>query len=87
MQDKREEILISKGVLKSEDGFLKTYVPQVHKENIKEAMDEYAKQMSLEFIGYVLKNMQGHSVDASGNIEVKYKGEWITAEQLFENFL
>jgi hypothetical protein len=31
--------------------------------------------------------MGGHSVDAAGNVEVKFNGEWITPEQLFKNFL
>lgn len=87
MQDKREEIL------KQEcDKIDETIFPVYDKSEyglspIFNAMDEYAKYISLEFIRYALKKMQGHSVDAAENVEIKYKGEWITPEQLFENFL
>lgn len=56
-------------------------------DNILNAMDEYGKEMAIEFLRYVLKNMHGYSVDAAENIEIKWKGEWLTPEQLFENFL
>lgn len=54
---------------------------------VLDAMDEHGKQISISFLKYALEKMGGHSVDAAGNVEIKYKGEWITAEQLFENFL
>ena len=51
------------------------------------AMDENGKQMAIDFLKYTLEKMHGHSVDGAGNVEIKYNGEWLTPEQLFENFL
>ena len=81
MQDKREEILNQYNIRVDE------YDTCYEVSEVKNAMDEYAKYISLEFIRYALKKMQGHSVDAAENVEIKYKDEWITPEQLFENFL
>lgn len=91
--DKREEILHKEFDTQSSDcrtwaediQLAITLNPDVKK--IKNAMDEHAKQMSLEFLQFALQNMHGHSVDAAGNVEIKYNGEWITTEQLFLNFL
>jgi hypothetical protein len=51
------------------------------------AMDEYYKEGVLEAFEYVVKNTTGHHIDEKGNVEFKFKGEWITKQQLFENFL
>jgi hypothetical protein len=51
------------------------------------AMDTYMKETVLEAFEFVAKNTTGHSIDEKGNVEFKYKGEWITSKQLFENFL
>lgn len=93
MPDIRENILHESFVVKSEDG-------RTRREDIKAAikknpdidriylaMDENGKQMSISFLKYVLEHKQGHSVDAAGNVEVKWNGEWLTPEALFENFL
>lgn len=61
------------------------YIPSDN--SIRDVMDEYGKQLSIEFLKYALEKMGGHSIDAAGNVEVKFKGEWLTPEQLFENFL
>lgn len=50
-------------------------------------IDEYMKLTIIEAFAFVAKNITGHSIDQKGNIEFKYKGEWITPEQLFENLL
>jgi hypothetical protein len=91
--DKREAILFETFCAKNEDC-------RTRRDDIKEAikknpdidrvylaMDEHAKQMSLDFLEFTLQKMHGHSVDASGKVEVKYNGEWITIDKLFENFL
>ena len=61
--------------------------PAAYKDAAINAMDENGKQMSLEFIEYVVKNTTGHSIDEDGKVQFKFKGEWINKEQLFENFL
>jgi hypothetical protein len=53
----------------------------------KNAMDIYMQETVLEAFEFVAKNTTGHSIDEKGNVEFKYKGEWITSKQLFENFL
>lgn len=53
----------------------------------KMAMDQYFTERALELLDYVVKNTTGHAIDEEGNVEFKYKGEWISAKQLFENFL
>jgi hypothetical protein len=55
-------------------------------DDAKDAMDVYATEMCLEFLRFALKRIHGHSVDAAQNVEIKYNGEWITPEKLFENF-
>lgn len=90
MGDRREEILIQehdklvddRGYPKDGSKLMLTYRPAA-----LSAMDEYMKECAISFLKYVLEKMQGHSVDAAGNVEVKYNGEWITPETLFENFL
>jgi hypothetical protein len=56
-------------------------------EIIRNAMDAYMKECVLEAFEYVVKNTTGHSIDKEGKVEFKYKGEWISKEALFENFL
>jgi hypothetical protein len=56
-------------------------------EAIYEAMDEYMRESVLEAFEYVVKNTTGHHIDEKGNVEFKFKGEWIDKEQLFQNFL
>lgn len=55
--------------------------------SIKNAMDEYMRESVLEAFEYVVKNTTGHDIDEFGEVHFKYKGEWITKAQLFENFL
>jgi hypothetical protein len=91
--DKRTKILMVEFNPATEDGrewdedlrLAISVNPDIDK--IKNAMDENGKQMSIEFLKFALEKMGGHSVDAAGNVEIKYNGEWITAEKLFENFL
>ncbi len=50
-------------------------------------IDEYMKQTVLEAFEYVVKSTTGHSIDEDGTVHFKYKGEWLSKEELFENFL
>jgi len=52
------------------------------------AADEHAKMMCLELLNFMGKNLVvcGHWSSPDGFL-FKYKGELITKEQLFENFL
>lgn len=93
MPDRREQILYEVFNAESEDcrtrkqdiQFALTLNPDV--DRIYLAMDENGRQMCLDLLTYVVKHTTGHSVDEQGNVEFKYKGEWISSKQLFENFL
>lgn len=61
--------------------------PEAYKEAAIHAMDEYMRESVLEAFEYVVKNTTGHHIDEKGNVEFKFKGEWITTKQLFENFI
>jgi hypothetical protein len=56
-------------------------------EHVLSAMDIYMRESVLEAFEYVVKNTTGHHIDEKGNVEFKFKGEWITTKQLFENFI
>lgn len=62
-----------------------TLNPDLYK--IKNAMDSYMKVSVLEAFEYIVKNTTGHSIDENGKVQFKFKGEWITTKQLFENFI
>ena len=91
MEDARVEILnseYSKWVSEKDLGAIyPSNFPAAYTRAAINAMDEYMKECAISFLKYVLEKMQGHSVDAAGNVEVKYNGEWVTPETLFENFL
>lgn len=53
----------------------------------KQAMDTYMKECCLELLSFVVRNTTGHSIDKDGTVHFKYKGEWLSREELFENFL
>jgi hypothetical protein len=87
MPDKREKILIQehrKFVEAKEDSLI---YPKVYKEAAINAMDAYMKECVTEAFEYVVKNTTGHSIESDGSVSFKFKGEWISKEQLFENFL
>lgn len=80
MSDRREEIL------KNQVGSY-AFDELIDKEpGVITAMDEYMKECCLSLLQYVAENTTDSSVSVNG-VEFKYKGEWISKEQLFENFL
>ena len=91
--DRREGILIKcdeeaggDGLVFDGNGNIIFYDGKV--QPIYNAMDENAKQMCLEFIEFVTHETTGHSYNKTKDeLEFKYKGEWISKEKLFENFL
>ncbi len=92
--DRRTKILMDEFNPDTEDGrtwdadlqLAITLNPDVDK--IKNAMDENGKQMCLEFLEFVIKNMTGHSVcHETDKVEIKYNGQWLSTEELFQNFL
>lgn len=83
--DRRSEILFKEtgGIFDSREGGIT---------GIFNAMDEYMKERSLELLEYMAKNdveceMLGDSDTGSVIPFFYYKGEFLTKEQLFENFL
>jgi hypothetical protein len=80
--DRREEILQS--LTLSEKYFTDDTFTEAQ---IFDAMDEYMKECVLEAFEYVVKNTTGHSIDEDGSVHFKFKGQWLSTEELFENFL
>lgn len=88
--DSREEILnneyrkwVNKIGLSS---IYPAFYPEAYREAAINAMDEYMKECCIALLEYVAFNTTDTLVDVSG-VKFKYKGEWITKERLFENFL
>lgn len=78
MSDRREEILNQHAT--------SVWLGPSQKEIIKLAMDEYMRQTCLELLEYMAK----HTVECEmwvPGARFHFKDEWLTAEQLFENFL
>lgn len=91
MADKREAIALKYGLCKCDEiytsrGLTAPDCPY-HSMCVTEAMDEYMEQCCLELLSYVVRNTTGHSIDKDGTVHFKYKGEWLSKEELFENFL
>lgn len=83
MPDRREEILKAEH-RRGPD----SVTPEGYSQWVLNAMDENGKQMCLDLLEYMAK----HSVECSSTApsmgkRFLYKGEWITKENLFENFL
>ena len=54
----------------------------------KEAMDQYATEMCLELLEYMSKNYIYCSSIGTNKVPTFYfKGQWLTKNQLFKNFL
>lgn len=65
-----------------------TLFPSAYKDAAINAMDENGKRMCLELLEYMAKNRISCGVYSSSEGELfKYRGEYLTAEQLFECFL
>lgn len=83
-KDIREKI-VEPHVQQSKHG---TYILEAN--DVYNCMDEYFERRSMELLEWMSVN----DVDCAGYLENKksgkkfwYKGEWITAEELFKNFL
>jgi len=100
MTDRRQEILEkyislyfsshhdkSKWNGEGEHGGAEWHTSKAIAADIYNAMDEHAKKMCLEFIDFVVKKTTGHSIDDDGDVDFKYGDDWISKEELFENFL
>lgn len=94
MPDERNEILNAeyhKWV--KEKGISSIYPPDFpasYKDAAINAMDENGKRMCLDLLEFMAKNkvdVDCDYVDTHNNFCFYYKGEWVTKEQLFENFL
>lgn len=90
MPDRRDEILNHEHFeFVKEKGVTSIYpkeFPVAYKDAAINAMDEYMKECCLDLLSYMAKNKiicGTFSDDRCFN----YKGQWITKEQLFENFL
>lgn len=78
--DRRSEI-----ILKETDGIITEHEAGIT--GIFNAMDEYMKERCLELLEYMAKNDIEISYTPPYENSFLFKGEWITKEQLFENFL
>jgi len=91
MTDRREEVLNQEyRKFVEEKGVSSIYpscFPMAYKDSAINAMDEYMKECCLSLIQYMCDNDLYSSCRKDGVDLFRYKGEWITKEQLFENFL
>lgn len=93
--DRREEILNREHRKFVEDEGLSSIhtknFPQAYKLQAFAAMDEYMKECCLELLEYMAKNsvdcLDGGINNPDNKKSFYLKGEWITKEQLFENFI
>jgi hypothetical protein len=95
--DRRTKILMDEFNPATEDGrewdddlrLAITLNPDVDK--IKNAMDEHMRECVLLAFEFVARETTGHCITKKEGketaLEFKYKGEWISKEKLFENFL
>ena len=58
-----------------------------NKPEVFNAMDQYATEMCLELLEYMAKNFIICEVNIAKEKRFYFKGQWISKEQLFENFL
>ncbi len=91
MSDRRVEILNQEHrKFVEEEGLSSIHTndfPQAYKLQALAAMDEYMKECCLELLEYMAKHEINGYIDKNGISCFWYKREWITKEQLFENFL
>lgn len=93
MNDKRIEILCREfdpvfhdcTTIKEDLQLAITLNPDIDK--INNAMDENGRRLCLELLEYMANNNVRITYNVKMQPIFEYKGEWITAEQLFENFL
>lgn len=62
-------------------------IEDVFGDAVYDSMDAYMEQSCLELLEYVAKHNIGYRQSGSQEQAFYYKGEWITREQLFKNFL
>lgn len=85
MPDRREEVLNK--IWQSDSGFLQIAINLNSDVSlIKDAMDEYAKEMCLDLLEYMAKNSV-ECIDSIKGYQFYYQGQYLSKEQLFENFL
>jgi len=82
MPDRRKEIVSS-----IQTKYFNMGADSISEEGIFEAMDEYMKKSCLELIQWMLNMGLFASRIVDGQKRLYYRGEYITPEQLFENFL
>jgi hypothetical protein len=91
MIDKRKEILNTEYIKFVNDKCISSMYPKSFPEAYKEvainAMDENGKQMCLDLLEYMAKNSVNAYVAKNGISYFMYKGQWLTKEKIFENFL
>lgn len=91
MADIRDEILnieLEKWV--NEKGVSSIYpknFPEAYKQAAINAMDENGKRLCLELLEYMAKNNVRIAFNSDNQPIFRYKENWISKEQLFENFL
>lgn len=81
MSDRREEIL------NAEFGGLSIKPNQAIKECARSAMDEYMRETCLQLLEFIAKNNVRTTFNVKNEPVFCYKSEWLSKEQLFENFL
>jgi len=81
--DRRAEIVAK--LIMSDKYFKTDTIPEAL---VYDAMDEYMRESVLLAFEFVAHETTGHSMnETKGELEFKYKGQWVSKEELFENFL
>lgn len=87
-EDLREKILrqeyekMSKGT-----SYERSAIGMLQKDCVYNAMDEYMKESVLDAFSFLAKHNVECEVDTEGKEVFYYKGELISKEELFQNFL
>lgn len=90
--DIREQIALKMGLCKCDEAYTKRglVAPDCpyHSMAVTEAMDEYMKECCLELLEYMAaNNVTCITGKKSGDRLFLFRSEWLTKDQLFENFL
>lgn len=80
MSRSKEEILATKN-------WSREYPNYMAESEIHDAMDEYMKESVLDAFSFLAKHNVECEVDTEGKEVFYYKGELVSKEELFQNFL
>lgn len=91
MPDRREEIAKKHVPCRCDEAYksrgLSAPDCPFHSTDPEEAMDEYFTERAIELLEFLGRHKVSCSLSGKKEVRHFYKGEWITSEQLFKNYL